>query len=216
MKRALYAVLLLLLVALGVYKCSENPADSPRTRDKNQIIRAAEDTIRYSRDKYDRVVAEKRAIEGDLRLIQAQYAELSGNQRQLLVEIGHLKPQERKNLASATRIEQKMEFQAVDRELVPVYGADLAWKRVSDTLSYDIRVKDSVLTIHDLHIPNGLIVSTFRDKNADLHVQVTNTNPVYKTQDVDTIVPEKSKKRGWVVKVLLFLGGALVGGAAAR
>lgn len=201
--------LVLLALLLG-YKLVETRVENTNLQARTQVLAAVQDTLHHYEDKYGRVVAEKRVIAADLSTIRAEYGALSESQRRLLQEIDDLPRKQHKAVVSATQVQQTATIHLVDSVLVPGQ-AHLAWKRQSDTLNYDIRVQDSVLTIHNLQIANRLTLATYRDNKKALHVRVTNSNPMFRTSDVDQVVLEKPKKESKLVKILVFVGGVIAG-----
>ena len=208
------AVLLALVLTLS-FELARTRQQLRASRTDTSLVTALRDSVRYSRDAQGRVVAEKRAIEADFTTVQAHAAELSGNQRGLLHDVASLPRAQRKTVSSATSIQQVVRIQAIDSLPTKAPGPGRTWVRKSDTLSYRISAfGDSVLRIEKLEIPNRLSLITYRGVQQELHVQVTNSNSIFRTQDVDAIVPEKPKKRGIILKILALLGATVLGYAA--
>jgi hypothetical protein len=208
-------LLLGLLLALfgGLRACQTGPV-AAQIDPHVAILAALKDSLRYSRNQLGREVAEKRAIEGKMRDIQAHKAEMSANQRELLRDIAQLSPKKGK-VTQATAVAQVVTIHVRDSVQVPS-RYELAWQHTSDTLNYAIQVQDSTLIIQELSLPNRLSVLTYRDPETALHVQVTNSNPRFRTSDVDQLVLEPRPRRRWLPKVLLFVGGLLVGAISAH
>lgn len=201
--------LVLLSLLLGYQLVATHQQLQARVADA-ALLAAIQDSVHYYRDQTGRVVAEKRAIEADFAQVKAHAAALSGNQRALLHDIASLPRTERKHTTSATSIQQVATMRVRD-SLAVASPQGRTWSHESDTLRYRISTRDSLLTIEELTIPNRLSVITYRDKQQELHVQVTNTNPIYRTQDIDAIIPRKPKKKQILVKILALLGAAALG-----
>jgi hypothetical protein len=180
----------LLLVAIGQGYVISNK--SVTIREKESIALARTDSVHYYHDRLGREVAEKRAIQASLKSVEASYELLSNNQKLLTRDIQLLPAKERKNLVTGTSLVQKVTVHVVDSVVVPS-TFKLSWRRSSDTLNYSIHVADSTLTIDTLNLPNRIFLAHYRDAQKQLHIKATNSNPMFKTQDIDTIVPEEKK-----------------------
>lgn len=170
---------------------------------------AIADSVHYFRDHFDRVVAEKSVIEASLALVRARAQALTPHQAALHQDVIHLPKSVQKRLVSATSIKQVVTIIA-HASVDSVADSKQMWALRSDTLNYNIHVSGDTLVVDTLRIPNRVVVTHYRDRDDALHVTATNTNPMFKTLDVDAIVPPQPKPSK-LPKIVLFIAGVGLG-----
>ena len=190
----------LLLLLLGV-ETSIIRRKSARIDAQQSIALAVTDSLRLTHDRLGREVAEKRGIQASLKAVEANYRLLTANQQLLVRDIQLLPRSERRKLVAASEVRQQVTVHVVDSVRVPSRSFRLAWRRHSDTLAYRIHVQDSTLTIDTLSLPNRIFLAHYIGKDKALHVTATNSNPMFRTSDVDAIIPP-AKRRGFFARLL--------------
>lgn len=201
--RILFLSLLALLLIIGAQTCVINRKSS-QISEKESIAGAITDSVRYYQDRLGREVAEKRGIQANLKATEASYKLLTATQQLLVRDIQTMPRKEQKKLMAGTSVQQQVVVHVVDSVLVRS-PYRLAWRKASDTLNYAIHVRDSTLTIDTLSMPNRLFLAHYLGPDKALHVRVTNSNPAFKTNDIDALVPPANRKGFWARLLAVFV-----------
>ena len=201
--RILFLSLLALLLIIGVQTCVIS-RKSTLVSGKESIAGAITDSVRYYQDRLGREVAEKRGIQASLKAAETDYKLLTFKKQLLVRDIQALPRQERKKLVAGTSVQQQVTVHVADSVLVPS-PFRLAWRKATDTLNYHIYVRDSTLTIDTLSMPNRLFLAHYVGSDKALHIRVTNSNPAFKTNDIDALVPPAKRANFWARLLAVFV-----------
>lgn len=200
------SILLILLAAATLLLSLRNSFLTRQLTQQTSFLTAAQGSTRFYQNKLGQETAAKQAMETEVEVLTENYRLLSANQKRLADNIQALPKKESKKLVTAIQVEQ----QVVIRELVHV-DTSRVWQQQSDTLTYCIRTTGDTLRIDSLLLPNHLLLTQFKAKDGSIQVTATNSNPLLRTKELDSIVIPGSKPSK-LVKVLLLVGGVVLGG----
>lgn len=206
--------LLLIIISLlsaGSYSLyTQNTKLSSQVELSHSFLAAVQDSARTFKDKLGREVLEKQVMQTNLQTLTSNYQLLAANQRKLADNIKLLPRQQQKQLVNATELKQEARVsKLVSVDTTHSVGTH-HWQSHTDTLSYSIRATGDTLRIDSLAIPNQLFLAQHRDSKGTVTVTATNSNPLLKNKQIDSItIPEE--KPSPLLKVLLFIAGVAGG-----
>ncbi|WP_066836491.1 hypothetical protein [Rufibacter ruber] len=153
------------------------------------LVAVLSDSVRYHQDRHGREVAEKRVLVMVVKDLERQNALLTDNQKKLLSET-----KQAKGVKAGVQIKEKVAIRDVP-----------------------VLVNDTVVVIDTLDLENEKTILLKEVKNGT-EISITNSNPIFKTVDVDgLVIPEK--KTFWnsrLFKSLIFITGVATGVAITR
>jgi hypothetical protein len=230
-------ILIIVVIFGGGFFWNKNSKLQQQYNLEVNLKNALQDSIEYYQNKEGEWVAEKLTLQADLKDLEDENLNLSENQKRLVARLKT--EQKEKDIIAAALAQQQV---VIDSLLQAATNVDtvnntIDFVKVTDTLEYDIQILEAKpiengnpqMLIKKLRIPNELFVEFHweDEKTHPIAVSVTNSNPMFKTNDLDSYaIPELQKEEinptGWQKfkkflkkngeKVLVFLGGAAVGG----
>jgi len=198
---------------------------------------ALADSVEHYQNKEGEWVAEKLTLQIDISELEDDKLNLTQNQEQLVKRVKRLSKEKDVIVAALARQEALIDSLVNTVAIVDTVNHTVAFEATTDSLEYKIKVLNikpfellsPILLIETLKIPNELFIEFHWEdgKNKPVAVSITNSNPLFKTNDIDSFaIPELQKDvvkpTGWKKignwfkdngkKVGIFLGGAVVGG----
>lgn len=211
-----YILAAIMAVFLITGKCSRDKLERENGR-MSKNVKAIQDTITYKNNKIGTITASKKAFEVTVKELRKQ----NWVKDEKLVTL----TKEFNKLQSAIKITQEVEIKEIPivyRDSVP---CDFKRQDSISTKNYrfDYLSTQKGVLISNLSIPNEQYIITgykskgFFSKESELTVDVTNSNEVVKTKNIETqviTIPKPFYNRGWFtisVNVGCFIGGYYLG-----
>jgi hypothetical protein len=194
----------------GLFNNKLNKANQKLSQQIN-LNRALKDSITYTINKYNEVVANKLTLQASLKELKKRNNDLTNNQKELVERIKNLK--NKNNLISAALVESEVKIDSLkdllsDSTIVNENDSTITFIENNDSLNYDITIGkvfaaskkyDPTFSINNLSIPNKQFI-TFEFEDEDKYYQtpikftISNSNPFVKTLNADSYtIPEINK-----------------------
>ena len=229
-------LIIAVLVGGGLWK---NGHDNWKTKYNQEVNlkNALQDSIKHYQNKEGEWVAEKKTLQASIGTLEDDNLNLTENQKNLVSRVKKLSKE--KDVFAAALAQQEVLIDSLVNTTVVIDTVNhtLAFEANTDSLEYTIKVLNvkplerlsPVLLIEHLSIPNEVFIEFHWDdgKTHPTTVSITNSNPLFKTNDIDSYtIPELQKDvvkpRGWKKignffkktgkYIGIFGAGALVGG----
>ncbi|RNI30955.1 hypothetical protein EFA69_06595 [Rufibacter immobilis] len=202
-KYLLYVILF--FIGLSAYQCVRNEDLTKDLDSKSNLIEVLSDSVTYTRNELKQEVASKKAISATVKDLEKSVALLTDNQRKLLQEAKTAG----KEVVTVTQVKE-----VVTVREQPVLLRDSLTGNYSHRdqyLSYTISVEQDSVRLDSLSLYNDKSVVIREEPEKGVRVSVTNTNPYFKTADVDALYIPENRKKSFLdskgVKVGLFILG---------
>lgn len=195
----------LVLVIFNLYQCTTNNTLKTDLKANSELIIALNDSIHYHTEKDGTEAASKRVLVA--RIGELEKHKLTQNQKKLVKEV-----KSHSGTVSAVQIGETVTV--IDQpDLKPTLkDSSLIYSHKTPDLAYTISVKDSTLRLDTLQLFNSKTV-LFREDRKSMYVTVKNSNPYFKTAELDSYqLPKKRSffdSRGF--KIGLFVTGVFIG-----
>lgn len=237
LKSILIIVLILGMIIGGTIMANKNKRLANEVRMEVNLKNALNDSLLNYQNKEGEWVAEKLTLQADVETLEDENLNLSENQQKLLSKVKNL--QKDKDVITAALVQQSAVIDSLTQfaTAIDTVANTVTFAMDSDSLKYDIVVKNvepikelkPILNINRLEIPNEQFIEFHweKDKTTPIAFSVTNSNSLFKTNDIDSYaIPELIKEEidptGWQKvkkwfkdngqKVGIFVGGAVIGG----
>lgn len=197
------------LVLFMAQKCGYDNREA-ETAQEASVLAVVADSTHYYKDKLNREVASKRVMEANLAVVEQKYRLLSANQQALVQDVKQLPKQVQKKLVTASSVKQVLNVVLRDTSgVVGIHGT--TWVHQSDLLAYSITTRADTLQVDSIKVKNRIQLNHYFDEKNVLHVTATNDNPLFRTLDIDAIIPPQKQKTGFRKTLTLICGGVVTG-----
>jgi len=239
LKTIAIVVLIIVLMAGGGFWFNDHNKQQAKYNLEVNLKNALQDSIEYYQNKEGEWVAEKKTLQADISTLEDKNLNLTENQKELVRRIKNLSNKNDVIVAALARQEAVIDSLMQIATSIDTVKNTITFVKVTDTLEYDIKIlnvkplKSKVLQptmfIKKLKIPNELFVEFHWEdgKTHPIAVSISNSNPLFKTNDIDSYaIPELQKDvvkpTGWQKignffkktgkYIGIFGAGAIVGG----
>ena len=184
MKNKVLIIIFFFLISIIIFLFNRTNNLQDDIRQNENLIEVLNDSVRYHQDKFNREVASKKALVTTVKELQKDKVVLTDNQNKLLKEV-----KQHKKLKVAVQVKEKVVIRDVP-----------------------IVVNDTVMVVDSIDIENEKSI-VLKEVKGGTEVYITNSNPLFKTVNVDALyVPTKKKwynRKGF--KMVIFGVGVATG-----
>lgn len=214
MKQRYYILIILtlftLLCGMSLYINTKISKMTKIIDNQEKLTNALLDTMKIIHRENGEMLAMKLSLQSDMKTLNGLYSNLSNNQKELIDRVKGIDKSQK--IIGAALIETQFKIDQMDDKLtqtVVVNSEDSTVKFThnSDSLRYDISIinvlpsstfKLPTLKFNEFTAPNKYFVSFQWDdnkrKNYPVSFSITNTNPLFKTINIDSyVIPELNK-----------------------
>jgi hypothetical protein len=163
------------------------------------------DSVEYYTNKHNEVVAEKLTLQVKLKDLGKINDDLSVNQKELLNRLFEIEKE--KEIIAAALVDMQFKVDSLlDNGVVTVQDSSVTFSKINDNINYKIRVNnvrpidsyEPSLYFEQINIFNRQFIEFHWEDNKDygypVSFSITNTNPYFLVNDVDSyIIPEIKK-----------------------
>lgn len=210
-----YVALILLIIYLIIsIKIKDSKIQTLSTQ--NNIANTLLDTVKTYKNKLNELTYEKQAFNVEFSSLKKEYDKLDQNNKDFVDRIRTLE-NENKKLIAATSVSQVVQVDTIidTVAIVDTTNNTLQFKNsIRDSLTQDtiinydflVGIFPPKLTIQELSMPNKLYIShKFNSDNTGVVVNVNNSNPYFKVNDINSYVIPIDKKSH--LKTYIKVGG---------
>ncbi|TXK36786.1 hypothetical protein FVR03_16725 [Pontibacter qinzhouensis] len=190
---------------LSLFQCNKNRVVEQKLEHTYSNIEALTDSIHYYENALGWEVGEKKLYTRDLEEFKALAAIHTPNQKKLATQLQNVKE---KDLKAAVQVQEKVQV----TNLTSTKKDSATYGYEDPNISFQVTVQDTTVTLDTLTLLNDKTV-ILKDTKKGTVVSVVNSNPYFKTADIDGIlVPEKKRfYNSKAFKAGLFLAGCALG-----
>ena len=230
-------VLIVGMIIGGTIMTNRNKRLADEIKTEVNLKNALQDVIKTYQNKEGEWVAEKLTLQADLEILEGDNLNLTENQQKLVSKVKEL--QKDKDVITAALVQQSATIDSLEQFAtnIDTVNHTVDFVMDSDSLKYNIRVTNVKplerlqlkLLITSLIIPNEQFIEFHweNDKTTPIAFSVTNSNPLFKTNNIDSyaipeLIKEEINPTGWEKvkawfkengkKIGIFAGGAVIGG----
>ena len=230
-------VLIVGIIIGGTIMTNKNKRLADEIKTEVNLKNALQDVIKTYQNKEGEWVAEKLTLQSDVEILEGDNLNLTENQQKLVSKVKEL--QKDKDVITAALVQQSATIDSLEQFAtnIDTVNHTVDFVMDSDSLKYNIRVTNvkplerlqPKLLITSLIIPNEQFIEFHweNDKTTPIAFSVTNSNPMFKTNNIDSyaipeLIKEEINPTGWQKvkawfkengkKIGIFAGGAVIGG----
>ncbi len=215
-KNILIIALLIIGIILSISYCSTKHSSDKKDekiQENYNVLRVLTDSVKTYKDKNGELVSFKNSFQNDMKTLKENYELMSSNQKALYNEL-----KDNKKVITAMRAELNVKIDSLsnkDHYTISDDSTSITFSDSTKDLKYDITVKGITvsdhpeLDINNLELPNNQIITHEWASDGGVKINIKNSNPYFKVNDVDGyVIPEITKETIKPNKFKKFLNSA--------